>query len=121
MLPMFEATLRDRPGEVGYHAWFWVTRADPVLVGSGGFKGPPDHSGMIEIGYGTLARYRRRGFAAEAVSALTAFALELPEVKTVEAECRPDNLGSLGVLRRSGFVEVGPGSEAGTRRFRRAT
>ena len=122
-LPLFEATLRERPAEVGWWAWYWVATepSGPVLVGSGGFKGPPDTSGVVEIGYGTLAPFRRRGFAAEAVAALTAHALECPLVRRVEAECHPGNAASAGVLRRCGFALVGPGTEAGTQRYGRAT
>ena len=76
---------------------------------------------MVEIGYGTLTRFRRQGFAAEAVDVLAEHALAQPGVRPVEAECRPDNLGSLGVLRRCRFAIIGPGKEAGTRRFGRST
>ena len=123
VLPMFEATLRNRPAEVGWWAWYWIAGnpSGPVLVGSGGFKGPPDAAGVVEMGYGTLPRFRRQGFATEAMDMLAAHALAQPGVRRVEAECRPDNLGSLGVLRRCRFAIVGPGKEAGTRRFGRST
>ena len=123
VLPMFEATLRDRPEEAGWWAWYWIAvePSGAVLVGSGGFKGPPNAAGMVEIGYGTLARYRRLGFAAEAVDALTVHALTQPGVRRVEAECLPHNIGSLGVLRRCRFECLGPGNEAVTQRFGRVT
>jgi RimJ/RimL family protein N-acetyltransferase len=76
---------------------------------------------MVEVGYGMLTRFRRQGFAAEAVDMLVAHALAQAGVRRVEAECHPDNLGSLGVLRRCRFAAVGPGKEAGTRRFGRST
>jgi len=122
-LPIFEAALRDRPEEAGWRAWYWITAgpSGAVLVGSGGFKGPPNATGVVEVGYGTLARYRRLGFAGEAVDALTVHALTQPGVRRVEAECHPHNVGSLGVLRRCRFECLGPGEEAGTRRFGRAT
>ena len=122
-LPMFEAALRDRPEEAGWWAWYWITAgpSGAVLVGSGGFKGPPSAAGVVEVGYGTLAGYRRLGFAGEAVDALTVHALTQPGVRRVEAECHPHNVGSLGVLRRCRFEFLGPGDEAGTQRFGRAT
>jgi RimJ/RimL family protein N-acetyltransferase len=90
-LPMFEATLRDRREEAGWWAWYWITAgpSGAVLVGSGGFKGPANATGVVEVGYGTLARYRRLGFAGEAVDALTVHALTQPGVRRVEAECHP--------------------------------
>jgi ribosomal-protein-alanine N-acetyltransferase len=132
-LPIFEAALRDRPEEASWWAWYWITAAvpsampsagpsaGPVLVGGGGFLGPPNASGVVEVGYSTLARYRRLGFAGEAVDALTVHALAQPGVRRVEAECHPHNVGSLGVLRRCRFEYLGPGDEPGTRRFGRAT
>ena len=123
VLPMFEAALRDRPEEVGWWGWYWITagQSGAVLVGGGGFLGPPNAAGVVVVGYSTLARYRRLGFAGEAVDALTVHALSQPGVRRVEAECHPQNVGSLGVLRRCRFEFLGPGDEAGTQRFGRAT
>src|SRR5947207_248336 len=48
VLAMFEATLRERPEEAGWWAWYWITAgpSEAVLVGSGGFKGPPNAAGV---------------------------------------------------------------------------
>jgi len=126
VLPMFEAALRDRPEEAGWWGWYWIAagaagQSGAVLVGGGGFLGPPNAAGVVVVGYSTLARYRRLGFAGEAVDALTVHALTQPGVRQVEAECHPHNVGSLGVLRRCRFEFLGPGDEAGTQRFGRAT
>ena len=94
---------------------------EAVLVGGGGFLGPPNATGVVVVGYSTLARYRRLGFAGEAVDALTVHALTQPGVRRVEAECDPHNVGSLGVLRRCRFEFLGPGDEAWTQLFGRAT
>src|SRR5271170_6641587 len=41
VLERFETTLRERPSEVGWHAWYWIASEPqgPMLVGNGGFKG----------------------------------------------------------------------------------
>ena len=73
--------------------------------------------GQVELGYGTLAKFQGRGYATEAVSALTAWALSQPEVSVVVADALPENAASVRVLEKSGFTEAGPGEEEGTRRF----
>src|SRR5215213_18454 len=39
----------------------------PWLVGAGGFKGEPDDTGTVEIGYSVVPEQRRRGYARDAV------------------------------------------------------
>jgi ribosomal-protein-alanine N-acetyltransferase len=127
VLPIFLARLEEREqldpalDAVRWGTYYWVSRAESgeerLLIGSGGFMGSPDATGIVEIGYGTHAAYRRLGYATEAVRALAEFAARQPEVQHVVADALPENIGSVGVLARSGFVEVGPGAEAGTRRF----
>ena len=105
----------------GWGVYYWVVRsgsdAPAVLAGSGGFKTRPDEHGTVEVGYGTLARFQGRGYATEAVSALAQWALAQPGISVVVAEALPENVPSVRVLQKSGFVEVGPGEEAGTQRF----
>ena len=108
----------------GWGVYYWVTLGDAdrprTLVGSGGFKSKPS-DGAVEIGYGTLARFQGRGYATEAVSGLTQWALSQPGISVVVAEALPENVPSVRVLQKSGFAEVGPGEEAGTRRFEKKT
>ena len=73
------------------------------LVGAGGFKGPPDERGTVEIGYSVLPSMRRRGFATEAACALVRRAFETPAVTRVVAETLPELEASIGVLRKCGF------------------
>ena len=104
----------------GWVNYYWVAHTDdgapPVLVGSGGFKSRPK-SGAVEIGYGTLKQFQRRGYATEAVSALTQWALSQPAALRVVADALPENAASVRVLEKNGFTEAGPGEEEGTRRF----
>jgi len=120
VLPFFLERLENDPSLVGWLAWYWIddTEEPSRLVGGGGFKGAPAN-GVVEIGYETRAVFRRHGFASEAVGAQVAWALEHPEVSLVFAESRSDNQASMGVLRKLGFVQVGPGSEAGLLRLER--
>jgi ribosomal-protein-alanine N-acetyltransferase len=97
----------------GWGIWLMVSRADetrrgelgrtpPQLVGSAGFKGRPDATGCVEIGYGVEPGWRRRGFATEAVRCLAQWAWE-QGVRRIVAECDENNRASAGVLRATGM------------------
>lgn len=106
----------------GWYAWYIVLRgeagAPDTLAGSIGYFGPP-REGVVEIGYSVVESFRRRGIAAEAIGAMTARALVVPGVGSVIAHTAADNEPSRLALRRAGFRDVGPGPEAGTRRYER--
>lgn len=99
----------DRGGEVserGFGVWVIVERATGTVVGDAGFHGPPD-AGVVEIGYSVVPDRRRRGYASEAATALSRWALRRPEVRAVVASCAATNVGSIRTLERSGFTRVG--------------
>jgi ribosomal-protein-alanine N-acetyltransferase len=83
----------------------------PQLVGIAGYKGAPDDSGVVEIGYGVVPEQRRQGYASEAVRALVARAFAEPSVTSVIAHTLPELAPSIGVLQATGFVFDGPGNE----------
>jgi ribosomal-protein-alanine N-acetyltransferase len=107
--------LEKRPEEAGWWCWYFVLHdrgaGQRVLIGNGGFKGPPDAEGTVEIGYSLLPQFRDRGYATEAVRALVAWASEDPRVKRVIAETARDNAASIRILDKAGFVQRGKGSE----------
>jgi RimJ/RimL family protein N-acetyltransferase len=117
ILPMLVNQLRDCPENASWFPWYWL-RIDAdtrELIGSGGFKGPPDDLGQVQVGYEVLGSHQGNGFATEAVAALVGWALGNDDVDTVVAECLPNNPASIRVLQKCGFVEVGDGLEKGTR------
>jgi RimJ/RimL family protein N-acetyltransferase len=91
----------------------WLVRAvvlrepSPVLVGNAGFHGPPDASGMVEVGYEVLPEFRRRGYAEETVRTLFEWATRQPGVHRLRASVGPGNLPSLALVRKLGMVQVG--------------
>jgi len=92
----------------GWYGWYAVMRSvasgDEALVASVGYFGPPDADGVVEIGYSVSENWRRCGIATEIVGALVENAFSR-QAKTVIAHTHPDNLPSINVLRRSGFVD----------------
>jgi len=90
----------------------WITRViyDPtrrLAVGQSGYHGPPDDTGMVEVGYAVDAAYRRQGYARAALTALLERARIEPAVTVVRATISPDNLPSRALIAQFGFVEVG--------------
>jgi len=107
----------------GWYGWYAVRNADAegprALVGAGGYFGPPDGDGRVEIGYSVLPGWQRRGYASELVQALVAQAFGFARVRQVIAHTTAENTGSVGVLARCGFVHAGPGAQPGMIRFER--
>jgi ribosomal-protein-alanine N-acetyltransferase len=97
--------------------WYWILKRPRIVIGLSGFKGRPV-KGCVELGYTVLERYQRRGFATEAVTVMTQWALA-NGANCVMAETLPELAASCRVLARCGFAFVGDGSEPGVLRFAR--
>ncbi|WP_239160789.1 GNAT family N-acetyltransferase [Virgisporangium ochraceum] len=78
-----------------------------LAVGAAGYHGPPDASGMVEIGYRVDPAHRRRGYARAALEALLDRAAREPGVRRVRVSIGPDNAASLALALPYGFVRVG--------------
>ncbi|WP_239151755.1 GNAT family N-acetyltransferase [Virgisporangium aurantiacum] len=78
-----------------------------LAVGAAGFHGPPDASGLVEIGYRVDPQHRRRGYARAALEALLDRAATEPDVRRVRVSIGPGNLPSVGLALQYGFVKVG--------------
>ena len=70
--------LTEPGAEPGYGNWYIV--AGGRLVGNGGYKGPPDAAGEVEIGYSIIPEEHRRGYASGAVNLLVQRAFRDPRV-----------------------------------------
>ena len=119
-LPLFLSWLEAAPDRVGWFGWYALAADDgtalPVLVASGGFKGPP-RDGTVEVGYSVLPKFQGRGYATEIVRALIGWALGQPSVACVVAETEWANPASVRVLSKAGFVPAGPTNAPGGARF----
>nr|WP_296071386.1 GNAT family N-acetyltransferase [uncultured Actinoplanes sp.] len=90
----------------------WIARAavaepEGVVVGHGGFHGPPDADGVVEVAYSVDPAHRRRGYARAILTALLERADADPRVTAVRASIRPDNAGSRATIAGQGFTKVG--------------
>jgi RimJ/RimL family protein N-acetyltransferase len=84
-----------------------IAEPEGVIVGHGGFHGPPDADGVVEVAYTVAPEHRLRGYARAILAALLARADADPAVTAVRASIRPDNVGSKKVIAGSGFRKVG--------------
>ncbi len=95
----------------GWYGWYAINidaiSGERSLVGSGGYFGPPDSEGVVEIGYSVLPEWQRRGYATEIVNALVSHAYSFKKTNRIIAHTSPGNEASKRVLISSGFSEVG--------------
>ena len=103
-----------RHGDERYGFSLIVRREDELVIGEIGFVGPPK-DGAVMIGYAIVPAARRRGFATEAIVAISGWALAQPGVTEVRAQTLPDNESSARALLRAGFAEEPAGEKI--RRF----
>src|SRR5262245_8696918 len=80
----------------------WIARAAGAegvgVVGHGGFHGPPDEDGVVEVAYSVAPEHRRKGYAKAMLRALLERADGDPRVTAVRASIRPDNLASRATI-----------------------
>ncbi|MEO6724978.1 MAG: GNAT family N-acetyltransferase [Blastocatellia bacterium] len=106
-VPWFCQLLKDDPSLVGWLHFMIIHVADLALIGDGGFKGKPDQTGLVEIGYSIVPEYRGRGYATQVAQGLIDYAFAHPEVNATAARASVRNIGSMKVLERSGMKVVG--------------
>jgi RimJ/RimL family protein N-acetyltransferase len=117
---------RDRLQEggeevVGWYGWYAIRRATSelpaVAVAAGGYFGPPDENGDVEIGYSVVPSYRKQGYATEIVEALVHTAFTDSRVRRIIARTGTENQASKTVLERAGFRQLDSVDDEGNIRF----
>jgi len=107
------------PAEQGWSFWYLLDKLEeqPFVLGLCGFRGRPDESGSVEIGYSVLPQFRNQGYATEAVERLVTWAFSHQSVLEVTAETLPYLQQSIRVMKKNGFTYKGQGSEQGVVRY----
>jgi len=112
----FTEYVETHPEAVGWAAWYFLLRESDgsyKAVGNGGFKGMPDKSKGVEIGYSILEDHQRQGLATESAGLLIGWAFSHQQVNRIIAQTLPDLRPSIRVLEKQGFTFVGEGLEEG--------
>lgn len=87
--------------------WTAISKVENKMIGDLCIVGEPNAEGEIEIGYGTYAEFRNKGFMTEMVSGIIEWAKTQPGVKAVIASTKKSNEASFKVLEKNGFVKTG--------------
>jgi [ribosomal protein S5]-alanine N-acetyltransferase len=107
--------LSQEPSLCGWLIWYMVSlEPERVVIGHCGFKGRPDPSGSVEVGYAVLDDFQRRNYATEAVAGLLRWAQAQPGVRRVVGQTLPHLAASIRVLTKNDFSFVGAGSHPGS-------
>jgi len=106
---------------VGWYGWYALLREgagnSSTLVGAGGYVGPPNEEGEVEIGFSMMPLWQGAGYATEMAKALIANALSDVRVQKIVAHTTPQNAASLKVLMKCGFQYICKDHESGNDRF----
>ena len=107
----------------GWYGWYALRKADDTaprtLVGAGGFLGPPDEVGTVEIDFAVATDWRGQGLGIELVAGLVQQAAATGMVRRLLAHAAAENLAAHQVLMHNDFLPAGPIAE-GRLRFERA-
>ena len=96
--------LQDSTFNPIYHTlWLAIDRHKQQFVAEAKFKGEPDETGTVEIGYGTYPALHRQGYMTEMVSGMVNWAGRQPGVRRVVADTEAKNVASQKVLEKNGF------------------
>lgn len=83
--------------------WMAIDRQKEQFVAEAKFKGEPDETGTVEIGYGTYPTAHRQGYMTEMVAGLLQWAMQQTGTQRVVADTEKRNKGSKKVLQKNGF------------------
>lgn len=107
-----------------YHDWLscYIIHNEPPptsrslvgIIGYGAFKADEQ---TVMTGYSVCENHRNKGYATEALSALTEWAFRQFHISRIIADTFPHLLPSIRVLEKNGFQRIGIGGEEGTIRF----
>jgi len=110
-LPVLCASYRQHPQGHRWGSLFFVEPERRVLVGFGGFKGPPSADAVVEIGYAIAPAFQGRGLATDAVAQMVRRTFDDANVRAVDAHTLGHENPSTRVLEKSGFRKIGEASD----------
>jgi len=111
---MYEGALAHPDTRIWHAIWCIRLKGEKTVIGDFAFKGL-GKDGMIEIGYGMQEPYQNKGYMTEAVNVICRWASVREEISRIEAEVTKDNLASIRVLEKAGFVPTGKNGAEGPR------
>ena len=83
---------------------FWAMEFNKIIIGTIVLYRIPLDVQYAEIGYELFPKYQQKGFMSEAMTAVLEFGLNVLKLKTIEAFTHKNNIASIALLEKHGFV-----------------
>lgn len=90
----------------GYGIWTVVLSETDEVIGRAGISWRDGHR-HPELGFIIAREHQRKGYAEEALRAILSLAKKELELTSIQVLIRPENLASLNLVRKLGFLEQG--------------
>lgn len=84
--------------------WGITLKNSPTVIGTIGYWRIAKEHYRAEIGYLLHPKFQRQGIMSEAMAAAIAYGFQSMRLHSIEANVSPDNIASIGLLERTGFV-----------------
>jgi RimJ/RimL family protein N-acetyltransferase len=98
--------LEANPQVLRWGMHLFLKKDENKIIGNGGFKGVPDASGMVEIGYAISPLYENQGFGTEAARGMVDYAFSWANVQMVDAHTLAEENASVKILQRCGMTRI---------------
>ena len=98
--------LKSSESELDWWSYLPIHKVDNKLIGLCGYKGQPNETGEVEIGYEIKTEYRNKGLATELAKSLINNAFVFETVKVVKAHTLAEINASTKVLLKLGFEKT---------------
>ncbi len=85
--------------------WAVVLKEENQIIGFIMIKGYPNENGEVIVGYGIEEKYRKRGYATEALKGLIDWIFENPKAEYVIGDTEKANIASHKVLENAGAIK----------------
>lgn len=105
-LPVLCSSYRANPEGHRWGSLFFIEPNLRMLVGFGGYKGPPSSDAVVEVGYAIAPAFRGKGLATDAVTQMVRRAFADASVRAVDAHTLGHANPSTRVLEKSGFQKI---------------
>lgn len=102
-LPAVAQRLRYEPQQVGLWGWLVTEKISREVVGSVGVSGPPDETGGVGMAFSTYPVSENKGYAKEAVKAVSEWVFARPGVRSLRMTIHPDNYAAVRIAQFAKF------------------
>lgn len=100
-----------QPEPRGQHRWIMIRKSDGEKIGTCGFHCWDFNNSRIDVGYDLKERFWGNGYMQEAMREILLFARDRMHIKEVNACIYKDNIRSIHLAEKNGFVKSGEYNE----------